>query len=159
MSTPAALAFLLAATLAPRPVAAADVTRPTGVFVALSVRDLAASIRWYADTLDLRAGPIQGGAGEPQVCVLEGDAVIVELLHMPGAMSLTSAAPQVKGTDYVYGIVKAGILVADFDAVLAKLRARGVTIAYGPYPARGGQRANVIVKDAEGNLLQFFGPK
>ena len=95
MRIPAALAFLLAVTLAPRPAAAADVTRPTGVFVAISVRDLAASSRWYADLLDLRAGAIEGRAGEPQYCILDGDGVVVELLHMPGAVSLATAAPAV----------------------------------------------------------------
>jgi hypothetical protein len=38
------------------------------------------------------------------------------------------------------------------------LEARDVEIAFGPYPARADQRANVIVKDNAGNLIQFFGP-
>jgi hypothetical protein len=37
------------------------------------------------------------------------------------------------------------------------LRTKGVQIAYGPYPAKTGQRANVIIRDIDGNLIQFFG--
>ena len=40
---------------------------------------------------------------------------------------------------------------------LASLRAASVPFAFGPYPARAGQRANVIVRDPEGNLIQIFG--
>ena len=40
---------------------------------------------------------------------------------------------------------------------LAALKARHVDIAYGPYPAQANQRANVIVRDNAGNLIQVFG--
>jgi hypothetical protein len=40
---------------------------------------------------------------------------------------------------------------------LATLKARGVQVAYGPYPASADQRATVIVKDNSGNLIQLFG--
>ena len=56
-----------------------------------------------------------------------------------------------------HGIFKAGVIVEDFDRMLAALKARQLEIAYGPYPARANQRANVIVRDNAGNLLQFFG--
>jgi hypothetical protein len=49
------------------------------------------------------------------------------------------------------------MIVDDFDGALAALKARGVEIFLGPYPARNGQRANVIVKDNAGNLIQLFG--
>jgi len=55
----------------------------------------------------------------------------------------------------VYGLVKAGILVDDFPATLETLRARGVTIAYGPFPSRPDQKANVIIKDNAGNFVQI----
>jgi hypothetical protein len=57
----------------------------------------------------------------------------------------------------VHGYFKAGIVVDDYDTTLEALRARGVEIAMGPFPARPGQRANVIVRDNAGNLIQFFG--
>jgi len=49
------------------------------------------------------------------------------------------------------------VIVSDFDAALAKLRERGVPLAFGPFPAKGNQRANFAIRDNAGNLIQFFG--
>jgi hypothetical protein len=89
--------------------------------------------------------------------ILEGGGVIVELLELARAVPLSKAAPSVHEAELVHGIFKAGIIVEDFDATVAVLRSRGVEFAFGPYPAREGQRANVIVRDNTGNLIQFFG--
>ena len=62
-----------------------------------------------------------------------------------------------RGSLYVHGVVKVGLLVDDFDRTMAALRARGVDIAFGPYPKTDTQRANVIVRDNAGNLIQFLG--
>ncbi len=45
----------------------------------------------------------------------------------------------------------------NFDQTVALLRARQVTIVLGPFPASAEQRANIIVQDNDGNLIQFFG--
>jgi hypothetical protein len=57
----------------------------------------------------------------------------------------------------VHGIFKGGVFVAEYDKTLATLRARGVEISMGPFPARDGIPANFIVRDNAGNLIQFFG--
>lgn len=53
------------------------------------------------------------------------------------------------------GIFKVGLLVDDLDATLGVLRSRGVAIAFGPYPATANQRANAIIRDNAGNLIQL----
>ena len=45
----------------------------------------------------------------------------------------------------------------DFDAAVASLRAKGVPIVIGPFPARAEQRANAIIRDNDGNYIQIFG--
>ena len=134
---------------------AADTAAPktTGAFFALSVADLKTSAQWYTDKLGLKStmeNPKRDGVA---VIVLEGEVggarLIVELIQRDDARPL--------GKANVHGIFKAGVIVEDFDKTLATLKARQVEIAYGPYPARANQRANVIVKDNAGNLLQFFG--
>jgi hypothetical protein len=40
---------------------------------------------------------------------------------------------------------------------LAQLKARNVSIAYGPYPAKPNAPTNFIIQDNVGNLIQFFG--
>ena len=152
-------ALLLAATpaVALGQVAASDTAGPfasaAGAFIALSVPDFEASARWYAEILGLRRtmtiprmGPIVGGAA------LEGLGIFVELLQRE------DARPGGTPAEVTHGIVKAGVLVADFERTVAALRSRGVTFFAGPYPARPGQRANVMFKDNAGNMLQVLGP-
>ena len=135
--------------------AAADTpaANTTGAFFALSVADLKTSAQWYTDKLGLKSTmevPKRDGVA---VIVLEGEVggtkLIVELIQRDDAQPLAKAP--------VHGIFKAGVIVEDFDKTLAALKARQVEIAFGPYPARPNQRANVIVRDNAGNLLQFFG--
>jgi len=87
------------------------------------------------------------------VSVLEGSGLIVELIQND------QAAPAGKDRVLVHGPFKVGAIVSDFERVLAQLKARGADIAYGPYPASADQRANVIVRDNDGNLIQFFGER
>jgi len=129
------------------------VLRSEGTFFALSVANLAASTAWYRDKLGLRVVmeiPPQGGTA---VTVLEGDGLIIELLQRDGAR------PPSGDVQLTHGFFKAGIVVKDLDRTLALLRGRGVEIAFGPYPASDAQRANVILRDNSGNLLQLFGER
>ena len=129
----------------------------TGAFFALSVADLRASAKWYSEKLGLavvKEEPKQEGAA---VVVLEGGGLIVELIQHDEAVPLATAAPGVRSNMLVHGIVKAGAMVADFDETLATLKQRNVQIAFGPYPAKARQRANVIIRDNAGNLIQLFG--
>jgi catechol 2,3-dioxygenase-like lactoylglutathione lyase family enzyme len=127
-----------------------------GAFIALSVPDLDASVRWYSEKLGLRVilePPAHQGI---QVKVMEGGGLLVELLRDTAAAPLRTVAPSVEHTTRVHGIFKAGVRVRDFERALATLRERGVEIAYGPYPAQNGQPANVIIRDNAGNLLQIL---
>jgi catechol 2,3-dioxygenase-like lactoylglutathione lyase family enzyme len=129
----------------------------TGAFFALSVGDMEESTRWYSEKLALKVvtrAPKSNGAA---ATVLEGDGLIVELIQHDGAQPLSTLAPGVHERLLVQGVFKVGVIVSDFEKTLAMLKAREVEIAFGPYPARSGQRANVIVKDNAGNLIQFFG--
>ena len=87
----------------------------------------------------------------PAAVVLEGNGLTVELIRHTGS-KLRTGDPVL-----AQGFVKAGVVVDDFDGTLAMLRTKGVQIAFGPYPAKPGQRANVIIRDLDGNLIQFFG--
>ncbi len=126
----------------------------SGAFFALSVPDIKASTRWYVEKLGLRVVLDIPSDSAVAVTVLEGDGLVVELLQHPGAMP-----PAAKATDPArrIGITKVGFIVQDLDATLAALRAQNAEIAYGPYAMQANQRANVIVRDNAGNLVQIFG--
>ena len=130
-----------------------------GAFFGLSVADAEASVRWYSEkfgmTVVLRPPKFQGSTA----VVLEGGGLIVELLQRDDAMPLGKAAPSVDANYKVHGFFKAGIVVDDFEATVARLTARGVAIAMGPFPKTPEQRANVIVRDNSGNLIQVIGPR
>lgn len=125
----------------------------SGAFFALSVADLAASARWYREKLGLRVTMEPPRSGDAAVMILEGGGLIVELLQHNAARP----SPEPRDGYKVHGIFKSGLVVDDFDRTIAALRARGVDIAYGPFPKSATQRANAIVRDHAGNLIQFFG--
>lgn len=129
----------------------------TGAFFALSVADVNASATWYSEKLGLKVVMREPKREKFAVIVLEGGGLLVELIQNDDAVPLSKAAPSVKDPFFVHGVVKVGVVVADFDRTLAMLKERNVHIAYGPYPAKANQRANVIVTDNAGNLIQFFG--
>ena len=129
----------------------------TGVFFALSVADINASAEWYSEKLGLKIVMQPPKANEVTVIVLEGGGLIVELIQHDDALPLSEVAPTITDKLLLHGIVKAGVIVEDFDKTVAILKERNVLIAFGPFPATSDQRANVIIQDNEGNLIQFFG--
>jgi catechol 2,3-dioxygenase-like lactoylglutathione lyase family enzyme len=127
-----------------------------GAFFALSVANLDASVRWYSEKLGMKVVMREPKRDGVAVAVLEGGGLVVELIALDDAAPLSKAAPGVKDALHVHGLVKAGAIVADFEGTLRLLRERNVEIAFGPFPARANQRANVIIRDNAGNLIQFF---
>lgn len=127
--------------------------RTTGSFFAISVSNLEAARAWYVDTLGLaivmQPPPYQG----INALILEGGGLIVELIHNPAAQA---RAPLANPT-LAHGLFKIGIVVENLDATLQQLRARGVTLVFGPFPAQGAQRANFGIRDNSGTIIQFFG--
>ncbi|MBC7877838.1 MAG: VOC family protein [Anaerolineales bacterium] len=129
----------------------------TGAFFALSVADINASADWYSEKLGLEIVMQPPKTGQAAVIVLEGGGLIVELIQHDDALPFSEAAPTIADKTLIHGIFKVGVIVEDFDKTVAILKERNVTITFGPFPATVEQRANVIIQDNEGNLIQFFG--
>lgn len=129
----------------------------SGAFFALSVPDVSASAKWYREKLGMKVVLEPPRSADASVVVLEGGGLIVELLQHNEAKPLRSIAPNVGENFKVHGFFKAGVIVDDFDRTITAFRARGITIVFGPYPKSATQRANVIIRDHDGNLIQFFG--
>src|SRR5688572_24436178 len=129
----------------------------TGAFFALSVRDVTASAKWYREKLGMKVILEPPRSGDASVVVLEGGGLIVELLQHNEAKPLGSIAPDAGENFKVHGFFKSGVIVEDFDRTIAAFRARGITIAIGPFPKSATQRANAIIRDNAGNMIQFFG--
>jgi catechol 2,3-dioxygenase-like lactoylglutathione lyase family enzyme len=151
----------LVACLALRTAASEVPTKPAlsaiGAFFAVSVADIETSGAWYSKNLGLVVSYHPPKSGPGQVMVLEGGGLMVELIQHDEAIPLAKLAPAVSDSFKVHGIFKAGVVVKDLDATLAYLKERGVPIAFGPFAAKEGRRANFIIRDNAGNLIQFFG--
>jgi hypothetical protein len=115
---------------------------------------MASSLLVLAHHDSREAGRLGGWAGWQTT---RSGGLIVALLQHSAARPLAAAAPNAGESYRVHGIFKAGLIVDDFDRTISALRARGVQIAYGPYPKSATQRANAIIRDNAGNLIQFFG--
>jgi catechol 2,3-dioxygenase-like lactoylglutathione lyase family enzyme len=145
----------------PTATAASDaaVIKVAGAAFALSVADIEASAKWYTEKLGLRVimrAP-RTDATRASAIVLQGGGLTVELVQHDDAVPLRTVRPGDRGAISIHGIFKVGVTVDDFNKTLATLRARGVDIAYGPYPKRPDQPANVIIRDNAGNFIQIFG--
>lgn len=137
----------------PHRAAKSAIVATRGAFFAISVADLEASSRWYVEKLGLEVVldvPMNDGAA---VKVLEGGGLIVELVRHDDAVPADCSAID---PALCHGMFKAGVLVKDLDKTLEKLAARGVPVAFGPFPAQPNQRANAIIRDNAGNLIQLF---
>jgi catechol 2,3-dioxygenase-like lactoylglutathione lyase family enzyme len=132
-------------------------TATPGVFMALSVANLGASVQWYSEKLGLKVTEQEPKRDRVAFALLEGGGLMVELIQHDDAQPLSKAPPASADRHLVHGLFKAGLVVDDFDGVVARLKARGVEIAYGPFSAQPHKRANVIIRDNAGNLIQFFG--
>jgi catechol 2,3-dioxygenase-like lactoylglutathione lyase family enzyme len=147
---------LHAQTVAPAPPSSDTSTATTafgrvhGAFWALSVADVAASTRWYSEIFGLRVLFSVPRANGAAVSVLGGGGLIVELVQLDSAVALPREPQR------AHGYFKSGLMVDDLTRTLATLRARGAQVFMGPFPARDGQRANVIIRDNAGNLIQLF---
>lgn len=145
--------FIGAILIAAPMVARGQVAAPHESFFALSVASVAESTRWYRDKL----GFTLDREVPDRMALLHLGPVSLELVHAQGSVPLRTALPAASDAMAVHGIAKVGWVVDDFDGTVTRLRAKGVDIAFGPFPKRSDQRANVIIRDNAGNMIQLFG--
>ena len=129
---------------------------PSGSFFALSVKDLNSTAAWYKQKLGFKE--LKQGAspdGKSRAIILDRDGIIVELISHKQAVN---GATLMKGykTYLIHGIFKVGFIVDDVDHTLQRLKANGVPIANGPYTDEAMHMRSFMIRDNEGNYIQFF---
>jgi catechol 2,3-dioxygenase-like lactoylglutathione lyase family enzyme len=127
-----------------------------GAFFAVSVTNLDASISWYREKLGMTQVLRWPKQGKMEGALLQGGGLEVELIAHDEATAPRDPM-DANAKVMTRGIMKAGLVVPNFDTAIATLRSRGVEILFGPFPARRDQRANAIIRDNSGNLIQLFG--
>lgn len=129
---------------------------PSGSFFALSVKDLNATSAWYKQKLGFHE--IKQGAspdGKSRAIILERDGAVLELIHHKQAVNGTALRKDYKPY-LVHGIFKVGFIVQDADHTMQRLKANGVPIANGPYTDEPMHMRTFMIRDNEGNYIQFF---
>jgi catechol 2,3-dioxygenase-like lactoylglutathione lyase family enzyme len=125
-----------------------------GAFIALVVTDLDASLHWYESNLGLhqiKRGKSPRVAAE--TAVLGGHHIFVELIHYSDRSlpkrEINASAP-------VAGLLKAGAVVdpAGFDEIAKHLQSRGIEAR--SFEDKDMGCRSFIVRDSDGNLIQFF---
>lgn len=149
----ARLFLLVAAVAQPEP---APLVEARGAFFALSVPNAEASAKWYSEKLGLKVVFSPPRSDGVRVMALAGGGMMVELIERADSAPLSKIAPQSADETKVHGVFKAGVIVDNWDRLIASLKERGVPIAIGPFPATAQQRANLIIRDKDGNYIQFF---
>lgn len=125
-----------------------------GAFGAFIVTDVNASVAWYESCLGMHE-PKSGRSPRvaAETVVLGGHSVFVELIHYTDRMltkrQIDDAAP-------IAGRVKMGAIVStqEFEALAKHLREHGAET--GIFSGEGMGVRSFIVRDNDGNRLQFF---
>ncbi|HXE64219.1 MAG TPA: VOC family protein [Bryobacteraceae bacterium] len=102
--------------------------------------------QWYVDHLDFQINYSYAG----NYFVKAKNGGMLEII--PAANSLST--PQVLANNKDAGFRHLAILVDDFDAGVANLRAKGVSMVGEPYETQGNRLA--FFNDADGNLVHLI---
>lgn len=152
------ISLLQAEEKTPPPVQTSLVSKSIGTFFALSVANVDSASAWYRDKLGFQV--IANGEAPDKTAkfaFLKSNNSIIEIVQHREARSLADAAPSVKQSFQIHGIFKIGYTVEDLDSVYQYVKERGIPIAYDMMPAKDVPMRSFIIRDIEGNFIQFFG--
>jgi methylmalonyl-CoA/ethylmalonyl-CoA epimerase len=119
----------------------------------VSVPDLEASIRWYAEVLDFEVERRFDIPAIPaKVAMIRRGPLRIELFEVPGAAALPPER-RVPNLDVrTHGNKHVAFAVADVDAFAAELERRGADIVFVAHHPFG---SNIFIRDNAGNLIEF----
>jgi catechol 2,3-dioxygenase-like lactoylglutathione lyase family enzyme len=124
--------------------------------VGLSVTDLDAAQKWYADVLGMTLGyTFEIAPLGLRGCFMEGHGTRVELLQRSGARGgIGGQAPPDALLTLGFGHI--AFRVGDLDATYAELLACGAAPVWDPRPSPEPGVRMAFVADPDGNLVEFI---
>ena len=122
--------------------------------VALSVPDIAASVAWYTEMLGFKEVRQGGRAGGMQTALIQHGAIRIELFQLPGAASLPDSRRNPSEDFRTHGVKHFGFEVKDVRALVDRLRAKGVHVAFEVVENPGAIFA--FVSDNAGNAVELI---
>lgn len=120
---------------------------------AMSVPDIEAAARWYADVLGFREESRFTIPGGTQAMFLERDGLRIELFQVVAPKPMPADRLDPREDLKTLGNKHAAFTVADYDAFRADLIARGIEIVLevGQTFGRG-----LFIRDGAGNVIEFL---
>src|SRR6267154_6719336 len=119
----------------------------------ISVPDLEASIRWYAEVLDFEVEQrLEIPAIPAKVAMLRRGDLRVELFEVPGAQPLPEERRHPNLDLRTHGNKHLAFAIEDLDSAERELRSRGADIVW---VRRFEFGANIFVRDNSGNLIEL----
>jgi methylmalonyl-CoA/ethylmalonyl-CoA epimerase len=119
----------------------------------ISVPDLEASIRWYAEVLDFEVEQrLEIPAIPAKVAMLRRGDLRLELFEVPGAQPLPEERRHPNLDLRTHGNKHLAFAIKDLDSAERELRSRGADIVW---VRRFEFGANIFVRDNSGNLIEL----
>ena len=119
----------------------------------ISVPDLEASIRWYAEVLDFEVEQrIEIPAIPAKVAMLRRGNLRLELFEVPGAQPLPEERRHPNLDLRTHGNKHLAFAIKDLDSAERELKSRGADIVW---VRRFEFGANIFVRDNSGNLIEL----
>jgi catechol 2,3-dioxygenase-like lactoylglutathione lyase family enzyme len=125
--------------------------------VAISVKNVDDSASWYRRVMDLRLVDAKSFPDRGlRIAFLESDAFRLELVELRDSVSPAKFAPDPTNPASVQGVGKYAFRVDHLDEVVASLNATATPIFLDFTKAPVATDRSVIVRDNDGNWIQFF---
>ncbi|MEL7124498.1 MAG: VOC family protein [Bacteroidota bacterium] len=130
---------------------------PEAYFSALIVNDIEHSITWYTNNIGFEVlnNNEYPDAGLKQANLKRGN-ILIELIELNSAISAKEVIPDYNNKTRVQGIFKIGFLISDFDRWIDYLKKQKVEFHGRVVNQPESDKRMVIIKDPDGNRIQFF---
>ena len=125
--------------------------------VAISVKSLDESAAWYSGVLGLRLVEKKDFPDHGlSIALLESEGFRLELVQLKGSVASIDCAPDPSNPASLQGVGKYAFQVDDLSDVVSTLKKRGAQIFRSFSDAAKPRETSVIIKDNDGNWIQFF---
>ena len=122
--------------------------------VALSVPDIGESIAWYQKMLGFKEVRRGGQPNGMQTALIQRGDIRIELFQLPGAAPLPESRRNPSEDFRTHGLKHFAFQVKDIRAVLSKLDAKGVKVAFELRDNPG--TAFAFISDNAGNAIELI---
>jgi hypothetical protein len=125
-------------------------------FSAVVVKNADSSMRWYSTVFGLKIkNELSDTPTTYHIFIMESPVYMLEILQLKGSLALAKIKQGMPQAAEILGHFKVGFIVPDMDACLKQLAKLKIDTGYIWTENSTGKR-NFIIKDPDGNLLQFF---